>query len=144
MSATDVRRGGCQCGAVRYAVTGLPHDLHACHCTTCRRISGAATMSVTVPASSMAITGGEAVVSYQSSDWAARSFCGRCGTGLWQRLTVVDDGDYFLSAGTLDDLTGLVLTQEIYIDRKPDGYAFAGSHPRLTAAEFEATLTAEE
>ena len=99
-------------------------------------------MSVTVPALAMKITSDAHLVSYTSSDWAERSFCGHCGTGLWQRLTGHEDADYYLSSGTLDDLTGLILTQEIYIDRKPDGYAFAGDHPRLTAAEFEATLTA--
>ena len=141
MSDSEALTGGCQCGAVRFAVSDLPHYLHACHCTTCRRISGSATMSLTVPASSLRIEGEAHVVAYVSSDWAARSFCGRCGTGLWQRLTVGDSpADYFLSAGTLDDPSGLALTQEIYVDRKPDGYAFAGDHPRLTGAEFEATL----
>ncbi len=86
----------------------------------------------------MQIEGAENVVIYASSDWATRSFCGRCGTGLWYR-SVGNDAGYIISAGTLDDLTGLVLTQEIYVDCKPDGYAFAGDHARLTRAEFEAT-----
>ena len=86
----------------------------------------------------MRITGEEHIVTYASSDWAARSFCGRCGTGLWWRLTEAE-AIYVVSAGTLDDPRGLVLTKEIYVDCKPDGYAFAGDHPRLTCAEFEAT-----
>lgn len=140
---TDIgpREGGCQCGAVRFVATEVPDHLHACHCTICRKISGAATMSVKVPFAKMQISGAEHVVAYISSDWAARSFCGRCGSGLWYRLRE-DDADYILSAGTLDDMTGLTLTQEIYMDTKPDGYAFAGDHPRLTGAEFEATLNA--
>jgi len=32
--------GGCFCGAVRYEA-GSPYHLTNCHCTTCRRTSGA-------------------------------------------------------------------------------------------------------
>lgn len=142
MSATDPHTGGCLCGAVRYVAAEVPHHMHACHCTICRRISGAATLSVAVPFAAMQVTGQDRVVTYASSEWAARSFCGRCDSGLWYRQTGVEAADYVLSAGTLDDLTGLVLSQEIYVETKPDGYAFAGDHPRLTGPEFEATLTA--
>lgn len=142
MPDIEPREGGCLCGAVRYTVTELPDHMHACHCSMCRRISGSATLSVAVPQSAIRIEGEAHVVTYASSDWAGRSFCGRCGAGLWYRLhdSVAADSDYIISAGTLDDLSGLTLTKEIYVDRKPEGYAFAGTHPRLTAAEFEATL----
>ncbi|MFN0115378.1 MAG: GFA family protein [Paracoccaceae bacterium] len=141
MSGSGPREGGCLCGAVRYVASDVPDHLHACHCTICRKISGSATISVNVPYAAMRIAGGEHVVFYSSSDWATRSFCGRCGSGLWYRLNGVD-ADYIISAGTLDDLRGLMLTKEIYVETKPDGYAFAGDHPRLTGAEFEATLNA--
>ncbi len=144
MSGTDPRQGGCLCGAVRYLVAEVPHHMHACHCSICRRISGSATLSVEVPQAAIQIEGQENVISYASSDWATRAFCGRCGSGLWYRLaeTYAADAPYILSAGTLDDPSGLVLAKEIYIDCKPDGYTFSGDHPRLTGAEFEATLNA--
>ena len=40
-----------------------------------------------------------------------------------------------MSAGTFDDPTPFKLAWEIFIDRKPDGYCFAGEHPRMTEAE---------
>lgn len=146
MSASSKRTGGCLCGAVRYVAAEVPGHMHACHCSICRKISGSATISLNIPHRAMTVTGGQHVVTYASSDWAARSFCGRCGSGLWYRLTGAgaDTADYIISAGTLDDLTGLALTREIYVDMKPEGYAFAGDHPRLTGAEFEATLAAPE
>lgn len=138
------RSGGCLCGAVRYVAAAVPHHMHACHCSKCRRSSGSVSLSVVVSHADMHIEGAAHVASYASSDWAARSFCARCGSGLWYRLTVpeAETADYYLSVGTLDDANGLELTREIYIDCKPDGYAFAGAHTRLTGAEFEATLTA--
>jgi hypothetical protein len=132
------RMGRCLCGAVRYVASAMPDHLSACHCGNCRRISGSATISVAVPYRSMRIEGVENVGVYTSSDWATRSFCKLCGSGLWYR-SIGDDAAYVISAGTLDDLTGMMLTQEIYVDCKPHGYAFAGDHPRLTRAEFEAT-----
>jgi len=140
MSRIGPREGGCQCGTVRYVAAELDDHMHACHCSICRRISGLATLSVTVPFAAMQIRGQEHVIVYTSSDWATRAFCGRCGSGLWYRLNG-EDADFILSAGTLDDLSGLTLTQEIHVEMKPQGYAFAGDHPRLTGAEFEATLT---
>jgi hypothetical protein len=122
---------------VRFTASDVPRHMHACHCSICRRISGSAAMCVNVPAAGMAVTG--EVRTYASSDWASRSFCGICGTPLWYRLNR-EGADYSLAAGVLDDLTGLVLDQEIYVDTKPAGYAFAGDHPRLTEAEFMATL----
>jgi len=134
------RAGGCHCRAVRFVAGTVPAHLHACHCTICRRIAGSMTLSVSIPAAALRVEGAEAIAVYASSDWAERAFCARCGTGLWYRLTGDPDADHIISAGTLDDLTGLVLDREIYIDRKPPGYALAGDHPRLTGAEFEATL----
>lgn len=138
------RSGHCLCGAVSFRAASLPDHMHACHCSMCRRSSGSTGMTVIIAAADMTISGQDHIASYQSSDWAARSFCSRCGSGLWYRLTVPDaeTADYYLSAGLLDDLSGLRLNQEIYIDLKPAGYAFSGDHTRLTAAEFEALLAA--
>ena len=34
--------GGCQCGAIRYEITGPPAAVYACHCTECQKQSGSA------------------------------------------------------------------------------------------------------
>ena len=38
--------GGCLCGAIRYAVTGPLPAVGMCHCSKCRRASGAASNAV--------------------------------------------------------------------------------------------------
>lgn len=45
-----------------------------------------------------------------------------------------------LSVGALDDSAPFTLAGEIYIDEKPDFYDLAGDHPRMTGAEFLASL----
>ena len=39
-----------------------------------------------------------------------------------------------MCVGTFDAPERLVLGSEIFVDRNPGGYAFAGNHPRLTEA----------
>lgn len=131
------RSGRCLCGAVSVQMRDLGADLHACHCESCRRNNGALSMTVMVPADALTLSGEEWVESYISSEWASRSFCRRCGSPLWYRMNE-PDSDYYLSAGLLDDLSGLRLTQEIYIDRKPDAWSFADHTEKLTGAEVEA------
>ena len=75
-------KGGCFCGAIRYEVGGTPFDETACHCSICRRTTGApfvAWFSV-LPSEFRFLQGTPA--RYRSSDKATRTLCPRCGTQL--------------------------------------------------------------
>ena len=42
--------GGCQCGAIRYAITAEPGPIYVCHCRECQKQSASAFgISVSVP-----------------------------------------------------------------------------------------------
>lgn len=42
--------GGCQCGAIRYEISGPPAAVYACHCTECQKQSGSAfAMAAVIP-----------------------------------------------------------------------------------------------
>jgi hypothetical protein len=75
-------QGGCFCGFVRYrAGTPVFHET-SCHCSICRRTSGAPFVTwFSVADPDFAFTSGEAVI-FRSSDHGSRSFCPRCGTPL--------------------------------------------------------------
>src|SRR5271168_2531730 len=52
--------GGCQCGRVRYEISGPPSVVYTCHCTECQRQSGAAfAMAAVIPQQHFRITTGE-------------------------------------------------------------------------------------
>ncbi|MDN2709368.1 GFA family protein [Janthinobacterium sp. SUN118] len=74
--------GGCLCGDVRYeAGTGAFHE-SACHCSMCRRASGAPFVAwFSVPRANLRWLQGQAR-SHASSVHGKRSFCPRCGTQL--------------------------------------------------------------
>jgi hypothetical protein len=97
----------------------------------CRRWSSGALLCAA--ATGVTFTGTESLATYRSSAWAERGFCKACGSSLFYLLKPT--GQYFMCVGAFDDPSELRLTSEIYIDHKPEGYAFAGEHPRLTEAE---------
>jgi hypothetical protein len=129
-------RGGCLCGGVRFEAEPSDMHCHACHCEMCRRWTGSALLAVPVPAEAVRFEGEANIRRHRSSDWAQRAFCGTCGSTLYYRLT--GGGEYFLALGLFDDPDALPLASEIYIDRKPSSFAFAGERPRSTQAEVEA------
>ena len=135
MASTE---GGCLCGAIRYKLAEAPTAYGACHCAMCRKFTGGASFGIEVPPGGMTWDQGEdRVATFQSSDWAERGFCPTCGTSLFWRLTMDGPakGLTILSAGTLDDMGGMAFSNEVYIDHKPESYAFAGDRTRMTEAE---------
>lgn len=131
------RSGQCMCGAVRFTVRALATDYGACHCKMCQRWTGAALLAVTVREPDIDWQGTESIGRFQSSDWAERAWCMRCGSGLWYKVTAGGPhlGNYEIPIGLLDDTSGLTMTSEIFIDRKSPAFAFAGDRKTMTEAE---------
>lgn len=129
-------RGKCLCGAVTFTAEDVEPHVHACHCSMCRGWTGGPMLATT--ASGVRFGGEEHIVRYDSSEWGARGFCGRCGSSLFFHLKPADQ--YMISLGALDDQSHFMLAGEIYVDMKPPAYAFAGEHPRQTGEEFLASL----
>ncbi|URW75473.1 GFA family protein [Sphingomonas donggukensis] len=94
--------GQCHCGAIRYE---MPADVayHAlCHCTDCRRATGAPVVAwALVPRDAVTITGTPSV--YASSTTAQRHFCGACGTSLFYTNETIFPGMIDVQTATLDD-----------------------------------------
>ena len=124
--------GRCLCGAVTVRATPVRRHVEACHCAMCRRWGGGALLSVQC-GSEVEIEGEAHVVRYRSSQWAERGFCGRCGSNLFYRFLPADG--HAFAAGLFPDDALLPLSEEIFIDEKPDYYAFAGTRETLTGAE---------
>ena len=139
------RSGRCLCGAVRLVARDVRDDFGACHCDMCRRWTGSALLGVTVPEGQVTWEGAEHIATRQTSPWAERAWCRECGSGLWFRVTMKGDysGNYELPIGLFDDANGMHLANEIYIDHKPDSYAYAGAGRKLmTRADCVAKFAA--
>ena len=107
--------GGCHCGAVRYEAAGAPGRVSLCHCTDCRRHSGA-------PMVAWAVFGEDAFrvlrgqpVAYASSEHARRWFCPACGTGLYYTNGVVLPGLVDIQVATLDDPDAFAPSEQMQV-----------------------------
>lgn len=81
MSA-EIHTGGCQCGAVRFRLTGAPGTSSVCYCRMCQKASASQALAlVSVGEAYMEWTRG-APSWFQSSNVARRGFCEKCGTPL--------------------------------------------------------------
>ncbi|MEO3417233.1 GFA family protein [Roseovarius sp. CAU 1744] len=134
------KTGSCLCGAVRYTAISEIAEAGACHCSMCRKWSGGVYIGIRVPADALKIEGAENLSVFTSSDWAERAFCSTCGSSLYYRVTAPGPhhGTYHIGMGTLDDASGVEVTEEIFTDLRPRGYAFAGELKGKTEAEVMA------
>jgi hypothetical protein len=74
--------GSCLCGALRFEIDGKVSDLHRCHCSVCRKATGAGGIAILATArkSMRWIQGEDSIRSFRRpSGWVA-SFCPTCGT----------------------------------------------------------------
>lgn len=131
-----IRKGKCLCGAVSFSARDLIPDFGACHCKMCQRWSGSVFMGLTVPADAITFEGAENISRYQSSEWAERAWCNKCGSNLWYQVTAEGPyaGAYHMAAGLLDDTTGLNIVREYFVDEKMDCLTLAGERKQLDTA----------
>jgi hypothetical protein len=100
MNATEIRlTGGCQCGAVRYAIAEPLIQPSICHCRMCQKAFGSI-FAPLVGTRDFVLTRG-ALAIFKSSDVVERGFCRDCGTPLSFRY--LPDGEMNVSIGSLDD-----------------------------------------
>ena len=91
--------GGCQCGAVRFAVEGELGRASLCHCRMCQKAFGSAFGPLVSAPRGLRWTRG-APKHFQSSNRATRGFCADCGTPL---TFEPDVGPVELAIGAFDD-----------------------------------------
>lgn len=78
----EIHSGGCQCGAVRFRLTGAPGTSSVCYCRMCQKASASHALAlVSVGEAGFEWTRGQPAW-FQSSNAARRGFCEKCGTPL--------------------------------------------------------------
>ena len=132
--AEDKATGGCLCGAVRYEIEGGLREVIGCHCGQCQRTHGNFAAYTATAKERLVFLDQRGLAWYQSSDTARRGFCRECGASLfWDPLPK----DYIaVSAGSLDQPTGLKLTKHIFVEDKPDFYEITDGLPQYEASSF--------
>lgn len=109
--------GGCHCAGIRFRLTGPLRQALICHCRDCFRIAGLSWGSTSVADNRFDLKADQTLDWYESSVWAKRGFCTRCGASLFYRLNGIARTS--VAIGMLDDANDLVIAGQI----------FAASHP---------------
>ena len=135
---TIQKTGGCLCGETRCTANTVAPVVHACHCDMCRKWGGGPSLSVHC-GKDVSFDPSENISVYDSSAWASRGFCKKCGSHLFYMLK--EQKEYILPAGLFDSDEGFVLDKQIFIDEKPEYYCFANKTTNLTGAEVIAEAT---
>ena len=125
-------KGHCLCGAVNFTVKNMKNSVEACHCGMCRRWGGGPFMCVEC-GTDVTFEGEENITVYNSSDWAERGFCKKCGSHLFYRLK--DANEHQLPVGLFDYQKDFHFDLQVFTDRKPAFYSFANETKEMTEAE---------
>ena len=120
---TEIHKGSCLCGAVRYEVGGPLREVIGCHCTQCRKQTGHFMAATAASLAHFRLLADSGLAWYQASLMAKRGFCRICGSTLfWQG----HGRDYIaIAAGSVDGSTGLRLAGHIFCADKGDYYEIA-------------------
>lgn len=106
-------RGGCLCGAVRYRATAPPLRGVICHCSMCRRHSGAPALAfVHFPRDAFRWENGEPA-RYRSSRHAERGFCRTCGSTVSMHEDVLADRVQ-VAVGSLDEPDRVAIDDHVW------------------------------
>jgi hypothetical protein len=115
--------GGCQCGAVRYAISAAPLEVYVCHCRECRKQSASAFgISVIVPKQAFVISQGGVRTWSRSTASGGELVCTFC-EGCGSRICHADARENTISVkgGSLDEPPDLANTMHIWTSRKLPG-----------------------
>jgi hypothetical protein len=128
---TKARRlsGACFCGAVRYIVADEFAYALNCHCSNCRRATGAAFKPFAgIPRHKLSLTEGLDELLIYGRETAHDAHCRRCGSLLY---SVVRDGAYVhVTMGTLADDPSIRPTAHIFVGSKAPWFEITDGLPQ--------------
>jgi len=129
-------RGSCLCGAVRYELSQVPEWSHSCHCSRCRKATGAAFASnLFVPLDALRFVAGEQCLRSFKPAGAERfthTFCTICGSTLPFRNEA--RGRAGVPMGSLDDDPGLAPRAHIFVESKAPWVTITDALPQHPGA----------
>lgn len=132
----DLRTGGCQCGAVRFAIAGPLGRASICHCRMCQKAFGNA-FGPLVTAPGVTWTRGTPK-RFRSSNRVSRGFCGDCGTPL----SYEPDGfPAEIAIGAFDDPASVPPVIQVGVDRRLPWFEGLPSLPTRPDAETAAAAS---
>lgn len=132
---TSEHQGGCQCGRIRYSVSGTPKEAYLCHCRMCQRATGGVSIAF--------VSFKQADIAWQSEpDWyasspiAKRPFCASCGTPLGFRFN--EGSEHMdLTVGSFDDPSGFAPKHHFGAESIHEAWLATTELPRYKTTDYD-------
>ena len=130
MTSRAVLVGGCQCGAVRYAVADEFRYAAICHCSNCRAATGSAFKAFAgIEREKLEITSGLNDLLLIGEEDANDTRCRLCGSFLF---SVVRDGAFVhVAMGSLIDVPSIRPTEHIFVGSKAPWFEITDDLPQF-------------
>jgi hypothetical protein len=120
--------GCCLCGGAAFEIYGKLDAVLACHCSQCAKTSGNFAAMTRCADDRLHMLSDESLAWFASSATVKRGFCNRCGSNLFWKQQ--GSGDTYITAGSLDQPTGLKLSEHIFVASKSDFYDITDGLPQ--------------
>jgi len=121
--------GRCECGGVAFSAPEVRTEVTFCHCSQCRRVGGHHWAATRAPFDSLTFSKNGSLKWYESSDFAKRGFCNRCGSSLFYRMNG-EDG-IGIAAGCIDEPNSLKPGKHIFTADKGGYYDVSPDAPHI-------------
>ncbi len=126
-------KGRCLCGQVQFEISGKLRNVVNCHCSKCRKFTGNYGAYTSVKVENLKITVDKALKWYKSptdeTPNVHRGFCSECGSSLFWHPK--ERPDIAVTAGSLEEPTGLKTIGHIWCSQLPDFYEISDALPRF-------------
>ncbi len=132
-SHADTLTGGCQCGAVRYALRSEPTGASICHCRMCQKAFGNYFAPFTGDRLKDLAWKRGAPAIFKSSELVERGFCRDCGTPLTYRK--IEKDRISVSVGSLDEPARIRMEKQDGIESRLPAFATLHELPGETTEE---------
>jgi len=128
---TEAINGSCLCRGVTFKIDGKLDAVLVCHCSQCAKTSGNFAAMTRCSDEQLRILSDESLTWFQSSAAVKRGFCNRCGGNLFWKQE--GSSDTYITAGSLDQPTGLKISEHIFVASKSDFYDITDGLPQKDA-----------
>jgi hypothetical protein len=133
--SSEVFEGGCLCGEVRYRATAAPQRGVICHCSMCRRHSGAPALAFAVfPKASFRWSREPSW--FRSSPGAQRGYCPKCGSTLAMHEDHLPQLAQ-VCVGTLDEPQRVRIDDHVFASERVPWFDIKDSVPRYAKSSPE-------
>ncbi|MCL6416410.1 GFA family protein [Aestuariirhabdus sp. Z084] len=108
-------KGECLCGSVQFSVNGELPNLYQCHCSLCRKTTGAASNAATLVDAKQFqwLSGQDGIASYSKPSGYRSDFCSHCGSPVPNMIN--EDQQVWLPVGLLQDSTEVAVNVHLHM-----------------------------